>query len=252
LISILPGLIAFYSCALIIIIRGVRGKLLSQFPLFYSYILYMFVSGAVCLTLYLTANVHFNRAVWFRVLLSFVAEFAILIEISDHIFSPYLLLRKLGRLLAVGLCAGFSIFYILPPILQSRPWDIAVLSFAQETAIAKATILVAILIAARCFRLPLGKNVAGLIVGFSFYLTVSMVTYTAALHFGQKLFEQLLSILVPWSHDLCLLVWAVALWRYEPVTLPKRAPVEGEGDPAKPISVQLGEFNAALMRTIRK
>lgn len=220
-----------------------RGKLLSQFPLFYSYILYMFLSSAVCNVIYLAANSHFNRAVWFRVLLSFVAEFAVLIEISDHIFSPFTILRRLGRVLAAGLCALFSLFYILPPILSSRPWDIAVLTFGQETAISKAVILVAILVTARYFRLPLGKNIMGLTMGFAFYLTVSIVTFTAALYFGQQLFEHMLSILWPWSYDLCLFVWAATLWRYEAVQYPKRV-LEN------PATLQ--DFDSALSRTIRK
>ena len=212
----------------------------------------MLVSSAVCMTTYVVAPAHYNRALWFRFLLSVVTEFAVLIEISDHIFSPYVLIRKLGRLLTAGLCAIFSFLYIFPPILKARPWDIAVLSFAQETALAKGIIIVVLLFAARYFRLPLGKNVSGMVVGFAFYLTVSIVTFTAAIYYGRELFENLLSWLWPWSYDLCLLVWAIALWRYEPVPVPQRVPVETAGIPGKPLSAQLGQFNAALMRSLRR
>lgn len=212
----------------------------------------MLGSGALCLTMYVLASANFNRVMWFRVLLSFVAEFAVLVEISDHIFNPYIAIRKLSRLLTGGLCALFSILYILPPILKTRSWDIAVLSFAQETALAKGLIVIVILFAARYFRLPLGRNVAGMVLGFAFYLTVSIVTFTAAIYYGKELFENLMSWLWPLSYDLCLLVWAVALWRYEPVPVPQRISVESTRMPGKPLSAQLGQFNAVLTRSLRK
>lgn len=212
----------------------------------------MFVSSTVCNLIFLFAPAHYNRAHWFRVLLWYVVEFAVLVEISDHIFKPYLAIQKLGRLLSAGLCVMFSFLYILPPILRARPWDIAVLSLAQETALAKGIVIVVLLLAARYFRLPLGKNISGMIHGFVFYLTVSFVTYTAALYYGRDLFENLLSLLLPWSYDLCLLVWVVALWRYEPVSMPQRVPVDAAGIPGKPLSTQLGQFNETLMRSLRK
>jgi len=212
----------------------------------------MLVSSALCATIYVVAPAHYNRAMWFRVLLSFVAEFAVLIEISNHVFKPYIAIRQLGRLLTAGLCALFSILYILPPILKARPWDIAVLSFAQETALAKGLIVVVMLFAAHYFRLPLGKNVSGMVLGFAFYLAVSIVTFTAAIYYGRELFENLMSWLWPWSYDLCLLVWVVTLWRYDPIPAPQRLHVESEGIQGKPLSAQLGQFNALLTRSLRK
>lgn len=245
-------LLVFYAGALTLLIRAVRGGVLSRFPLFYSYIFYMLLSSAAMMTVYTAAPSYYAKAAWFRFLLSLVAEFAVLIEISDQIFKPYPAIRQLGRLLTVGVGVVFSSVYIAPALLRASPSDIAFLSIAQEMALTKAVIILVLLLAARYFRLPLGRNASGMMLGFALYLTVSIVTFTAAGYYGKALFGNILPILLPWSYDVCLLVWVVALWRYEPDLVPEQMPGEREKVHPEPLSAQLGHFNTALTRLLGK
>jgi hypothetical protein len=244
--------ISFFVLGPILIIRAAQGKYLFRFPIFYSYIVYMVVSGAIVTGLYLSASAHYPVAWWFRYLLSLLVEFAVVVEISDHLFSPYPAIRQLGRLLVAGICVTFFFLYILPSLMEVRPASITILDLAKRTSVTKAAAIIILIAAARYYHLRLGKNVAGMLVGFSFYLAVNVANFALAETYGRQLYAQTLGTLLQLSYALCLLVWTVSLWRYEPVLQTDREVPETAEKVSEPLAVQLGRFDTALTRLFRK
>ena len=244
--------ISFFVLGPILIIRAAQGKYLFRFPVFYSYIVYMVVSGAIVTGLYVSASAHYPVAWWFRYLLSLLVEFAVVVEISDHLFSPYPAIRQLGRVLVAGICVTFFFLYILPSLMEVRPASVAILDLAKRTSLTKAAAIVILIAAARYYRLPFGKNVAGMLAGFSFYLAVSVANFALAETYGRQLYAQALATVIQLSYTLCLLVWTVSLWRYEPVRQMDREVPETAEKVSEPLAVQLGRFDTALTRLFRK
>jgi len=245
-------MISFFLLGALLILRAVQAKHLSIFPVFYSYMVYMVVSGAILMALYLSASAHYPVAWWFRYLLSLLVEFAVVVEISDHLFSPYPAIRKLGRLLVTCICIVFFFLYILPSLIEVRPASITILDLAKRASVTKAAAIIILIAAARHYQLRLGKNIAGMMMGFSLYLAVSVANFALAETYGRQLYAQTLATVIQLSYTLCLLVWTVSLWRYEPVLQTDRELPETAEKVSEPLAVQLGRLDTALTRLFRR
>jgi len=245
-------IISFFALELALIWRATRGRFLSRFPLFYSYISYMLISGVIVTGLYLWAPASYPSGAWFRLVLSLVVEFAVVVEISDHIFNPYPAIRLLGRVLIISLCATFFILYIFPSLAEARPTSHTILDLVKRASLTKAVIIIALLGAARSYRLALGLNISGMMLGFSAYLAVNVANFALAEHYGPALYSRTFSIVGPLSYTLALLIWTVRLWRYEPVLLVRRT-VPGDAEPvSEPLIDQLERFNTELATLLRR
>jgi hypothetical protein len=235
-----------------LILRARQGKFLSAFPLFYSYVAYMFPATTFVLLIYWLRPEHYANVFWFHFMITLVAEFAVLMEISDHIFAPYAAVRQLGRFLTITVCAVFFIFYVFPPLLESRPSDVAITELVKRSSLTKGLIIIVLLAAARYSRLPVGRNVAGIMLGFAIYLGTNVANFALLEKHGAELYGPTFGAVGPVSFTLCLLVWTIAMWRYEPALAKARKPLEASGEFSQPLGYQLWKFNSALTRFLRK
>ncbi len=235
----------------VLIWRAARGGFFSKFPLFHSYIAYMFSGAVVCmLTLWLRPEAYAN-VYWFYFLIIVLAEFGVLVEVSDLIFEPHAAVRQLARLLIVGLCIASLLLSILPAVLETRPLGVTFLNLVKLSALLKVVAIAALLSTALFYRIPLGRNVSGIMLGFAVYLSVAIANYAAAAEFG-KADADVLSWLHRGSYAMCLLIWTISLWRYEPGHSVGRQFSDRGRTSSEPVAFQLTRFNAALERLLRK
>jgi hypothetical protein len=169
-----------------VLFRAMRGRYLSQFPFFYSYLGYVFFGSATAYYLVLQFWPQYYASVfWFYFLVSLLAEFAVLVEISDRIFNPYPAVRKLGRFATFCICLTFLSLYVLPTLVEPQSSALAILDLVKRTSLTKAVIILALLAAAYHYRLPLGKNISGMMLGFSLDLAVNVVNFALARRMGR-------------------------------------------------------------------
>jgi len=244
--------ISLFLLGAILLVRALQGKYLFNFAIFYSYIVYMVLSGALVTGLYLARSAHYPGAWWFRYLLGLLVEFAVVVEISDHLFSPYPAIRKLGRVLVAGICITFFLLYVLPSLMEVRPASVTILDLAKRASVTKAAAIIILIAAARHYQFRLGKNIAGMMLGFSLYLAVNVANFAVAETYGRALYARAFAIVGPLSYALCLLVWTVSLWRYEPVRQTNRELPETAEKVSEPLAVQLGRLDTALTRLFRR
>jgi hypothetical protein len=138
-----------------------------------------------------------------------------------------------------------ALIYILPSLLESKPERAALLDFAKRATLVKILLILILLMVSHHYRLPLGRNVAGMLAGFSVYLSVCFANFGAADIFPVELYAPVLKLLFPVSYLLCLAVWTLALWRFEPARLRGPWHQAGEGR-------SLESFNSALTRLLRR
>lgn len=236
-------------CALLIL-RGAQGRYAKLFPLFYSYLIYVLCSTVVGLFVYWTRPSSHASVYWLSYVLSIVVEFAVLVEVSDHIFQPFPAIRNLGRSLTILLSVALGLTYILPTILWSHDMRSGLLDFALRASLTKAIILAALFYATRHFGLKLGRNVAGLMLGFSIYVGVNIANFACDKQFG-NLYSGILWVMSPVAYTLCLLVWTGALWKLAPMPETHTVATADEGD-SEALALELARFNNALSRFLHK
>jgi hypothetical protein len=237
---------------LILLVRGKEGNFLSLFPSFYCYIAYIFSGSAVTLVIYRLYPEHYASAFWFHFLITLLAEFAVLVEISDRVFDLFPALRRLGRFLTLSICATFFLLYIFPALTERRSASAAILDLMKRTSVTKTAIIIVLLAVARYYRVPLGRNISGMMLGFSLYLAVNVANFAVAETYGRALYARAFAIVGPLSYAVCLLVWTLSLWRYEPVLQTDREVPETAEKVSEPLAVQLGRLDTALTRLFRR
>jgi hypothetical protein len=235
----------------LLILRGARSKVFSRFPLFYSYIIYTFCGTLGMYLTYWLCPQRYPSAYWIYFLVTILAEFMVLVEISDQIFRSFPAIRNLGRALTILISASLGVFYILPTIMWSTDRSRALLDFALRASVTKAIILAILFYVARHYGSQLGRNVGGLMLGFSIYVAMNVAIMAGAEAFGSGLFAQVFWFMLPLSSILCLMVWTLSLWEYAPM------PASGGLSPAtkrdsEAVALELTRFNSELTKFLQK
>lgn len=241
-----------YVLGMAILVRAWQGKLFSQFSLFFSYLIYLLGTGIVMNLVDFLDGQHYPLVFWLRFLTLVVAEFALLVEIGDHIFAPYPAIRNLGRLVTVAVTLVFSTAYIIPSFYAHRPSSVAVLDLVMRSAVTKCAILVALLVTARLYGVRLSKTVAGLALGIALYLAINTANFALAASWGPALYGQAFGLVGPMSQTLCLLIWMITFWTPVPVMhTPQPAPFDPTST-TEPLPDRLGRMNTTLARLFKR
>lgn len=235
-----------------LLLRASHAGFLSEFPIFYSYVFVVLVTSSVDYLIYFLFPKYYASAYWFCFVVWLVAEFAVLLQASDHIFKPYHPIRRLGRLLTSCICLTFLFVFIIPSLMQHRSSSMAMLDLVKMTSLTKSVLIVVLLGAARLYRLPLGKNISGMLLGFAIYLSVFIAIYSLAEIHGRERYGEVLQILDPLSFVIGLAIWNVALWRYEPVLQGGRELERCAENISEPLTNRLGKYKSELTRLFRR
>ena len=104
----------------LLVLRGVRSKLFRFFPLFYSYLVYALCGSLSMYVIYWLRPALYPSAYWIYYLVTILAEFAVLLEISDHVFQSFPAIRHLGRTLTMLITVSLAVLYVHPLALGQR------------------------------------------------------------------------------------------------------------------------------------
>jgi len=193
----------------------------------------------------------YSSAYWIYYLVTVLAEFMVLVEISDQIFRPFPAIRNLGRALTLAISGALGVAYMLPAILGSTHRRPALLDFTLRASVTKAIVLAVLFYVARHYGSELGKNVSGLMFGFSIYLALNIAMLAAGRAFELPLGTKILWIMGPLSAALCVLVWNVALWEIVPIAKTGTLPPAGGRD-SEAVALELARFNNELTKLLHK
>jgi hypothetical protein len=175
----------------------------------------------------------------------------VLVEVSDQIFRPLPAIRNLGRALTILISAGLGFLYILPTILWSVGRSLTLLDFALRASVTKAIILVVLFYVARHYDFQLGRNVGGLMLGFSIYVAIHLSVMAGAKAFGSVLFAHIFWVMLPLAAALCQLVWFISLW--ELAAMPSMNKISTTtGRDSETVALELTRFNSELSKLLHK
>lgn len=198
----------------VICLRGWQTKMWGKFPMLYSYIAYLSLTGCATMSLFFFGPALYARAFWLVFVSYLLAEFAILAEISDHLFSSYPTIRRLGRAMII-MGTALSAFFVLGMFRQARPSDLAILEFARRMLIAKFGVILLFLLPAHYYRIPINSVVKGILGGFAFFISIGIFNFGVRETLGMT-FSPIFSIIGQSSFFVMLLIWTRALWNPRP------------------------------------
>jgi hypothetical protein len=238
------ALFSSYLIGFALVVRSVREGHFQHYSFFLSYFIYYLGTGVAGWGVLTWLPNYYSQYFWIRFLTLVIAEFAALVEIGNHVFRSRLALRALGRFVTIGVAGFFLAVYTLPPLLDIRPEELAVYDLVKRAALTKAVIAILLVAVAKRFRVPLGKNIAGVLLGLMSFLAINVANFALVEKLGWDAYGQVFASIGPLSQTLMVLIWLVSLWKYEP------APATGVS--LEPLPERLAHYDTSLERLLRR
>lgn len=208
---------------LLLLVRSVRGRLLVRFPVFYAYVLFVWLQELLRFYVYHLHPQSYLPVYWITEGLGVLIGCGAVFEIYRVGLGAYPGTARMARnvlsfIFALALAKAF-----VDTLNDPRWWLIATnydLERALRTVQALAVAAVAILFVS--YSIPFGRNLRGILLGYGLFVATSVIQLTFVVDSGSG-FQQFWSYLHPASYFVVLWVWVTHLWSYAPSPEPRKA-----------------------------
>jgi hypothetical protein len=240
------------SLAAVVLIRGGLAGNFRKYPLFYSYIGSVLLNEIVALLCYQFARDFYGPLYWPTEMATIVASYAVMVEIFRQSLrhNPGIARKGLKLLLAAfALTVSYAATDLLHGFANATR---AIAEAGRDLRYIEGGLLLLLLWLFVRYRILLGPNLLGLIIGYSFWVGINVINLTLVFLADNGL-SALARRLEPITYVATLTIWCIALWacRPEPVQ-PTEGAIERDYDllAAKTRSV-LARTSDRLARVMR-
>lgn len=227
----------------VILARALFGKLLKQYPAFYSYLLFVWMQSILRFSVYRARPQVYPKVFWTTEWLGVLVGCAVVFEIYRVGLRAYPGTARLARnLLAFVLLLAFVKATVEAgnnPLWWSTT---STLDLELALRVVQALALVALVALFLFYAIPFGRNLQGILVGYGLFLGESVVWLSFAPRSSES-FRVFWSNIQASSYFIVLVVWALHLWSYVPNPEPKVA---------VPLEEQYQRMAAATNRRLRE
>ncbi len=200
----------------VILVRFLTQKLYKHYPLFFAYMLLVWTSNVVLLPIYRVSPSAYTNPFWLFQFLTLLAGFGVMIEIVRKSFENYPGAKGfISAILVVMftiLCAYFCYKVLLtsPIALDNNFADLE-----RDFRALQAVVLSGALALIAYYRIEIGKNLKGIILGLGLYVGCTIVSHAVRGNVGPS-FDHVWKMVQPYTYFVALLIWLVTLWSYAP------------------------------------
>ncbi|HXN25585.1 MAG TPA: hypothetical protein VN902_00590 [Candidatus Acidoferrales bacterium] len=209
----------------VLLVRSLQIKTFTRYIYFYAYISCVFI---VSTGLFIGhSKLGFYEAwYWPTQFATLALGFGVVLEIVRQGLAAYPGAERFARLAS---CAVFvvTICFVEWWVARHVVWstEAATVELERDLRVVEALVLSTVLAIVFYYRIEIGRNVTGMIVGFGAYVGVSLTTLALRSFLGPR-FDSVWGNLQTASYFFALIVWTVALWSYNPNPRP---PTSGQG-----------------------
>lgn len=211
--------LVLYVCIaleVLLLVRAARTNLFKRFPLFYTYIAYVLVRDVLGTPVYMHYPSLYSSFYWSTEFLVAAISYGVLIEIYSRSLKNYpgaarffrILLLFIFLLIAakvgVGLFSGGELSLIH-----------AIADLEGNLRLVQAVLLAGLLALFVYYKIPVGKNLRGLVLGYSLFVAADVITLTFVAHPATG-FAPLMRKIEPLLYIVSLLLWSLTLWVSRP------------------------------------
>jgi hypothetical protein len=209
--------------------RALTGSFVRKYALFYSYVGWVLTLSSVRLVIYLAEPKYYRPFYWFTEPLSVLIGCAVLWEIYRQALGRYPGAGRMARnLLLFFLLMVFS--KVLVNAWNGHGWwqDWMTAELERNMRTVQAILLIALVLVLAHYAIPLGRNLKGMILGYAFFISTSVINLTSRIFLGGS-FQKWWQYLQPIFYLAVLSVWCLTLWSYQAAPLPRTEPkIEGD------------------------
>lgn len=199
------------------LVRALTKHLLKPYRVFYSYLAFVLLRDVWLFAIYFHWPKSYPFAYWSSEILSVFLGCGLVWEVYRIALVRYPGTARVARnlLLFLFIVAAARIFvkaWNSPNWIPQR----TTLELEIDLRLVQLALLLGLLFLFAYYAIPLGRNLNGIIYGYSLFLVTSVSAFFLRHWFGAG-FQQFWQYSQPISYSVVLLVWGRALWSYAPV-----------------------------------
>jgi len=211
----------------VILLRGALTGLLKKYPLFFTYIACVLLAEIIGLLTRAWAPRLYEPLYWPADLATILASYAVMVEIFRWSTRHKPGIRRLTQRALLTVFA-ITVAYTASNFVNGKfsSASRAVAALGRDLRYVEAAVLLLMLWLLLRYRIPLGRNLRGLLIGYFLWVSINVVNLALWFVPGNE-FSNLLRGLLPTTYVLTLGVWCVALWSvYKERTQPAETKIE--------------------------
>jgi hypothetical protein len=205
----------------VLLARAVQTKMFTKYIYFYAYISCVFIVSAGLFIGH--SKLEFYEAwYWPTEFATLAMGCGVVLEIVRQALAAYPGAERIARR-ASGAVFIVTFCYVEWHVASRAVWSTvaATVELERDLRVIEALVLATVLAIVFYYRIELGKNVTGMIVGFGAYVSMSLTTLALRSFLGPR-FDAIWGDLQAASYFFALIVWTVALWSFSPNPKPPR------------------------------
>jgi hypothetical protein len=197
---------------LLLLIRGLRSSLVTKYPAFYLYILFVLFQSLARFWVSQTHPQRYMEFYWYTEFFGVIVGCGVLFEIYRKGLAPYPGTARIARnvlALVLVVAAGKAVAASLQGPLWWPARTTAELERNLRAVQAFAVLGLVILLVA--YSIPLGRNLRGIVMGYALFIATSLANLAALASPGNEL-QHLWSYSQQLFYLLVLCIWTMSLW----------------------------------------
>jgi hypothetical protein len=199
----------------LVLLRALTGKFLRRYPLFFSYLAFQLLMSIPVLLLYSQPGLYL-KIYWYFQFISIALGYSVLWEMYGHILQQYPGALGVARFIVSVLLIGALAWALLEAFAaDSHGLTRSLIAFERNVRSIQTLLLAFLAAVIWYYNIPIGRNLRGLIAGYSFFVVTSMVSLTLRSQLGST-FQNAWQYLQQSSYLIALTVWAIGFWNYCP------------------------------------
>src|SRR5271157_441449 len=201
---------------ILLLVRGRQARLLSRYPVFYFYILFVLSQSCLRLYVYHWKYSLYRYIYWSTEFVGILVGCGVVFEIFRVGLRAYPGASSIARNSLLLLFVVALVIAIANAANDPRWWAEATVTEIQRAMrIVQALSLLALVLLFLHYSIPFGRNLRGIVFGYGLFVAGSVIWLTFA-YTGAGRFRNFWSYLYPFCYDISLLVWIGHLWGYLP------------------------------------
>lgn len=200
----------------VLLVRATRTNLLKKFPLFYTYIAWVLAKDLLSIPVYAHYPSVYASFYWATELLLAAISYGVLMEIYDQSLKNY---PGVARFFRIFLLTAFLVIAAKVCIGSLSSLHLAfgrtVAELERNLRQVQAVLLSCLLILFVYYKIPVRRNLRGLVLGYSLFIGADVVTVTFIAHPAAG-FAPFMRQIQPLLYAISLVIWSVALWASSP------------------------------------
>jgi len=206
-----------YMMLALVMFRAQRGRLWKEYPYFYAYTVCVCCAGFLRTYLsYWQSPTAYSIGYWASDCLLVIVGSGITWEIYRNVLAPYSGVRRMARAIFYSLLVTAALKAAAglaeDPIRSLKPSS---LELARDLQVIQAVLLVMLLSLIVHYRVPMGRNLRYLLLGYGFYVGASIMTRTLR-SLSPNSQADWWSFPSPIEYCATLVIWCVGMWSYYP------------------------------------